>query len=500
MAKRDALGATDTPLYKQLEQSFIADIVAGRLKPGDAVPSTYTLAEQYGISRVTAVRCYAELKGRGFLTARRGGSTTVNPNLVLPGETSRPGPADSFEAWESGGFDNCLAGLSLKPPGELVPGKAWLRTMQSVLEGGLLEFSGDAECLVIPRLKHALAAFLIRTRGMSVYPRNIMLFDSKWHALAFVADHLLEKGDAVAVENPGDPLLQRALERCSPDLRLMDLDREGAVIERLEPKSGVKLIVVSPSAQLPTGVIMSERRRQQLARYAGQNECVILEDDGAALLRYGKQPEPCLFNKYRDALHVGTFGTYLGPLCQLSYLVVPNHLLARMREGDDVKTFCQPRLEHFVVARMIESGAMDQVIFRLRSTLTKRRHELLSLLFTEFSNVLSVNAGVAGYDLVVRFHSRFAREQLLKAIENCGLESRLLEHCYFEKSERQRVELILPLVETGEAAGVHCNVIDRLLAMKRQLLNQVEENFAPVDSIFFQNLPTIICAGQPFTI
>ncbi len=47
MAKRVELAGqaqSDAPLYRQLEESFIAEIVAGRLKPGDAVPSTYSLA------------------------------------------------------------------------------------------------------------------------------------------------------------------------------------------------------------------------------------------------------------------------------------------------------------------------------------------------------------------------------------------------------------------------------------------------------------------------
>lgn len=491
MAKIVDLAASDVPLYRQLEESFIAEIVAGRLKPGDAVPSTYTLAEQYGISRVTAVRCYEELKGRGFLTARRGGGTTVNPSLVMPGTTAPAEQAYGFEDLSKGGFDNLARGLSLKPPGQLVPARAWLRTMQLVLEGELLGLSADAERLVVPRLKHVLATFLMRARGMSVYPKNILLFDSKWHALIFLAEHLLDRGSAVAVENPGDPLLQKAFEQRSPDLRLMDLDREGALIERLEPKSGVKLIVVSPSAQIPTGVIMSERRRQQLTRYAGQSECMVLEDDGAALLRYGKQPEPSLFNKYREALQIGTFETYLGPLCQISYLVVPDHLLSGMKEGNEAKTFCQPRLEHFVLARLIESGALDQAIFRLRSTLTKRRHELLSYLFTEFSEILSVNAGATGYDLVVRFHSRFARRVLLKAIENCGLQRGLLKHCYARQSENQRVELILPLVESGESVGIHSNQMERLLALKRQLLTLADENFAPVDSVV---IPQAFCS------
>lgn len=478
MAKRVELAGqaqSDAPLYKQLEESFIAKIVAGRLKPGDAVPSTYSLAEQFSISRVTAVRCYEELKGRGFLIARRGGSTVVNPRLVLPGEN---GQVKQFEQESRNAFDICSGEPSQRPPAMLVPAKAWMKSLQSVLEGGLEEFEGAGEQSVIPRLRQAIAAFLQRARGASVYPKSVLLFDSKWQALAFISEHLLEVGDAVAVENPGDPLVIKEFARNARDIRLMPVDREGAVIEHLEPRSGIKLIVVSPSAQNPTGVIMSERRRQQLARYAGHNGAILLEDDGAAVLRFGKQPEPSLFNKFKDALHLGSFGTYLGPLCQLTYLVVPQHLLERLGDSFDARTFSQPKLEHLALTRMIESGALDLAIARQRSILSKRRQELLSILFTEFKDMLSVNAGATGYDLLIRFHSSLPREPLLLALERCGLNSNAhaLKRCYVTPSENQRIEIILPLVETGGPGG---NSIERLFAFKRQLAPHAVEDFRP---------------------
>ncbi len=480
MAKRVELAGQsnlDVPLYKQLEESFIAEIAAGRLKPGDAVPSTYSLAEQFGISRVTAVRCYDELKGRGFLTARRGGSTIVNPRLVLPGENGQPNRLEPesrnrFDISQNEGLKRCLQ----SPPAELVPTKAWLKTMQAVLEGRMHEFAGDDERSVMPRLRQAVAAFLMRTRGLSLYPKNILLFDTKWQALAFVSAHLLESGDAVAVENPGDPLILKEFARQSRDLRLMAVDREGAVVDQLDPRSGIKLIVVSPSAQYPTGVIMSERRRQQLARYAGNNGAIFLEDDAAALLRYGKQPEPALFNKFKDALHLGAFGTYLGPLCQLTYLVVPDHLLDRLDDNFDARIFSQPKLEHIALARMIESGTLELAISRQRCVLAKRRHELLSALITEFKDLLTVNAGATGYELLARFQSRLPKEQLCDAIVSCGLELNKLRNFYAESSESERIEILLPLIESSNFGS---NSIERLFALKRQLSLHLVKDFAP---------------------
>lgn len=480
MAKRVELAGQsncNAPLYRQLEEFFIAEIVAGRLKPGHAVPSTYALAEQYGISRVTAVRCYEELKGRGFLTARRGGSTIVNPRLVLPAEN---GPVRRLEPESRNRLDisqnEGLKGRLQSPPAELVPVKAWIKTMQAALEGGMQEFAGDDERSVIPRLRQAVAAFLMRTRGSSLYPGNILLFDTKWQALAFVSEHLLEIGDAVAIENPGDPLALKEFALKTGDLRLMAVDREGAVVDQLEPRSGVKLIVVSPSAQYPTGVIMSERRRQQLARYAGSNGAVLLEDDAAAILRYGKQPEPSLFNKFRDALHLGTFGTYLGLLCQLTYLVVPDHLLDRLDDNFDARIFSQPKVEHIALTRMIESGTLESAISRQRLVLAKRRQELLSILFSEFKDLLTVNAGATGYELLVRFHSRLPKEQLCNSIFSCGLEFNTLRNCYAEPCASERVEILLPLIENSNSGS---NSIERLFALKRQLTLHSVEDIAP---------------------
>lgn len=465
--------SSSAPLYKQLEESFVQDIVCGRLKPGDAVPSTYSLAEQYGISRVTAVRCYEQLKARGYLTARRGGATIVNPSL----------PAALDWNWSSGGslaapneleaeFDICRTEspscLQL-PPHEVLPSKAWLRAMGAVLDEPLPDFFGRAGQNLTMRLKMAIAAFLSRNRGMSLYPQNVLLFNTKRDALSFVARHVVEEGAGVAVESPGEPLAREVFSERSAKFFAMAVDREGAVIDHLPPGAGIKMMVVSPSAQFPSGVVLSERRRQQVARYAGHNDAFILEDDGAALMRFGKSPEPCLFNKFKNALHIGSFGAYLGPLCQISYLIVPDHILAA--PGNIVESGIQPRLEMLVLANFIETGALDLSILRMRAQLAQRRQQLLALLQSDFKEMFAVGAGSTGYHQVVRVNSVFSREKILSSIENSKLQSYVLQKFYAEDSETSRLELMLPLVENQRDAGV----VEKLHAFKHQLLEVVPQ-------------------------
>ena len=65
---------SDAPLYLQLRDSVIAGIAAGELRPGDALPSVRSLAEDLGINLHTVNKAYATLRDEGYviMLGRRG--------------------------------------------------------------------------------------------------------------------------------------------------------------------------------------------------------------------------------------------------------------------------------------------------------------------------------------------------------------------------------------------------------------------------------------------
>ena len=65
---------SETPLYLQLRNSVIAGIAAGELRPGDALPSVRSLAEDLGINLHTVNKAYATLRDEGYviMLGRRG--------------------------------------------------------------------------------------------------------------------------------------------------------------------------------------------------------------------------------------------------------------------------------------------------------------------------------------------------------------------------------------------------------------------------------------------
>ena len=57
---------TPLPIYIRTRDKLIEQIEAGKLNPDDALPSERVLAEQLGISRMTARQALAELEKAGY--------------------------------------------------------------------------------------------------------------------------------------------------------------------------------------------------------------------------------------------------------------------------------------------------------------------------------------------------------------------------------------------------------------------------------------------------
>ena len=100
---------SDAPLYLQLRDAVIAGIASGELRPGDALPSVRSLAEDLGINLHTVNKAYATLRDEGYviMLGRRGAYVADAPADPAAGmdeaalEAARTKLAPEFKA--SGG-------------------------------------------------------------------------------------------------------------------------------------------------------------------------------------------------------------------------------------------------------------------------------------------------------------------------------------------------------------------------------------------------------------
>ena len=66
------------PIYQQIAEQFQEDILAGKMKQGEYLPSIRGLAKELRISVITTMKAYEELEKQGLITAVQGKGYYVN--------------------------------------------------------------------------------------------------------------------------------------------------------------------------------------------------------------------------------------------------------------------------------------------------------------------------------------------------------------------------------------------------------------------------------------
>lgn len=71
--------SSSVPIYEQIKNSIIEQIMNNELQEDEAIPSIRTLAQEIKISVMTIKKAYDELEREGYIISRQGKGTFVAP-------------------------------------------------------------------------------------------------------------------------------------------------------------------------------------------------------------------------------------------------------------------------------------------------------------------------------------------------------------------------------------------------------------------------------------
>ena len=401
------VGARATAIYRAVR----AAIVDGRLPPGERLPASRDLARQVGVARGTVFTAYERLGAEGFLSSRAGSGTFVAQTVAGPptaaARRSPPGVVRPRDVWRPEQPPPPAAERVLHdfrpglPDPALFPLEVWRRVVSTALRRRRLEevtYLGPGPV----RLQAEIARLLGLSRAVVTTGEDVVVTAGAQQAFDLVARVLLEPGDVVAVEDPGYDVVARLLRTHGADVRGIPVDGEGLVVHALPDRA--RLVYVTPSHQLPTGVTMSADRRAALLCWAGDHDALIVEDDYDSEFRWvGRPLEPL---QARDAdgrvVYVGSFSKSLLPSLRVGYAVAPRSLQAALREAKRVTTWDGDSTTHEALALFLAEGHHAAHVRRAGRHYGVRRGRLLDGL-TGLDDVLDVTAGAAGLHVCARF-------------------------------------------------------------------------------------------------
>ena len=71
--------SSSIPIYEQIKNSIIEQIISNELESDEALPSIRTLSQEIKISVMTIKKAYDELEQEGYIISRQGKGTFVAP-------------------------------------------------------------------------------------------------------------------------------------------------------------------------------------------------------------------------------------------------------------------------------------------------------------------------------------------------------------------------------------------------------------------------------------
>ncbi len=403
------------PLQQQLVDQLRRMIESGAIGAGERMPSTRAFAEQFAISRMTAVLVYERLTVAGLLHTVPAGGTFVGEGPAVQRPEARgdatPLPAESR-------IDD--------PDPALFPASRWRALMRDAIGqfGRPVENPGAT---ARQALQGTLAKWLRGTRGIDVAPEQIIIVPGRQQALNILAHMLLGHGKRVAVEAPGDDRAAEIWLDHGARLVQVPIDANGLVTSRL-PRTPTALLQVMPGWHYPLGATLAPERRQEVLAWATAMAAHVVEIDRVGDLRYDHHHRPTLMAEDRAGrvCHVGDFGGILRPWLSTGYLVVPPSLAERAEAARATGQGEAGGIWLGVLNEFIESDAYTRHLLRIRRIYGARREALASALQATFPGGQVIGAA-AGLTLAWRPPATFAdAERLATMARHCGIPASVL--------------------------------------------------------------------------
>ncbi|MBP0619490.1 PLP-dependent aminotransferase family protein [Cupriavidus consociatus] len=405
-----------------------AQIADGSLPPGAPAPSTRALAAELAVSRTTVTAAYEQLAAEGFLVTSAGRAARVASALAAPALPASAGTPRLASHLPLSRFGRRLAdiGMPALPDAEPLrfdfrygavasrdfPTLAWRRAYQAELlrqQDGLYYAAPEGD----PALRRALQGYLRRARGLACEPGQIVVVNGSQQAIDLCARLLLDAGDAFAFEDPGYLMARCCFAATGATCLPTPVDEHGLDTASLPQDERVRLAYVTPSHQFPLGGVLPVGRRMELLQWARRHDAWIVEDDYDGEFRYGQRPIDTLQSIDTDArvIYVGTLSKALSPQLRLGYMVLPAELVPVFRQAKRLADRHAPVLEQRVLAALIESGAYERHVRRMRRENERRRAALLDGIARFLPADAQVSGTAAGLHVVLWLPSLRPRDE-----------------------------------------------------------------------------------------
>ncbi|MEX3958486.1 PLP-dependent aminotransferase family protein [Trinickia sp. EG282A] len=456
-----SIGALDRSagsLSRQVAQALRDAVRKGDIQPGDALPSTRSLAASLDVARGTVIEAYEQLTAEGFLESKGRAGTRVAQALAEPRPMSEPArrrvaraglpePAAAFAriAQEFKLLRQVPFAVSV-PMGSTAPADIWRRLGNRLRAKGPGAPAGYADPLGALPLREAIAGYVRKSRSVRCGAGQVIVTSGTQQGLFLACQVLLGPRDRAWVENPAYRGITAILEstgRRDAMIRV-PVDADGIDVEAgIRMAREARAAFVTPSHQYPLGMPMSMARRNALLAWARARQAWVVEDDYDSELRYQGYPFPSLQGLDPDrVVYLGTFSKILFPSLRLGYVIVPDDLVDAFCGARVLMDRHPPNADQYVLAAFMAEGHLERHIRKVRNVYADQRLRLIETLTELLPRELAwLEPGDQGMHLVLWLADGMDDRAVAELAARAGVSVRAVSPMFAPGTERSGLVL-----------------------------------------------------------
>ncbi|HYK38923.1 MAG TPA: PLP-dependent aminotransferase family protein [Candidatus Eremiobacteraceae bacterium] len=394
------------PLYIQLRDQLRALVHAGDLRPGDRIPASRELATMLGVHRTTVANAYAELESEGLIQGHVGRGTFIKGNgnglKITPPAPPVLNGADGIR-WEllfadersdevlsrltaSAPVDS-LSFVMARPAPEHFPVEELQICVNAVLRREATDVLNLGPSDGYGPLKEALIE-LLRQEGLTAKDENLLVTDGCQQSLDLISKAFVRPGDSVILENPAYPgavaIFNGARARCLGVPVQTHAEPGGSLgidLEALEATlaaNRVKLMVLTPDFQNPTGTSIPLAARRKILEMATRYQVAIVEDHIYARLHNREERIPSLkqLDRSNIVIHIDSFAKVAFPGLRVGWIVAPPAAIERLRIVKQTTDLHTDQLAQATLAEFLRRGLFTKHLAKMRKVYASRLRAL----------------------------------------------------------------------------------------------------------------------------
>lgn len=358
-----------------LAEEIGAQIRAGELPPGTALPSVRQLARDRGISAFSAAGVYDALVALGLIEARAGLGyfVPVRRHAHSVSVASPVFPSDSI--WERrrearAGSIAVDAGAGWLPA-DWLHGEGVKAALRALSRQPRLQLEGYGNPYGSSELRAHLVRFL-EARGISATADQIVLTQGATQALDLIVRECIQPGDVVIVEEPGYPPTFEMLRQRGAKLFSVPRTASGPDVDALAKllrRKRARFLFVNTSCHNPTGTTMSSATAHRVLELANRHDLLVVEDDIFADL--APQPVTTLasLDELNTVFYLSSFSKTVLPALRAGYVAAGSKWAQRLARAKISSSLGSSELLEQLLLRVLTHGHYRRHLKSLRARL-----------------------------------------------------------------------------------------------------------------------------------